>query len=81
MSLLNRKSDVQRHLSSHGRKHPHLLDPATQPDATGFSGDGVTNTERIAPDPVLQSGVIAVSTEVQLYADGPASAVTPKPQA
>jgi hypothetical protein len=82
MSLLNRKTDLQKHLSSHGRKHLHLSDPATQPDATGFSGDGVTIAEPNTSNPVPQSDAGIISTIVPAHVDGPdASAVPPTPKA
>lgn len=38
MSLI-KKSDVKNHLSSRHRRTIHLVVPASQPDATGFSGE------------------------------------------
>lgn len=37
MSLI-KKSDVKNHLSAHLHQGNHLYHPASQPDATGFSG-------------------------------------------
>jgi hypothetical protein len=34
-----KKSDVKNHLSSRNRNGIHLYKPASQPDATGFSGE------------------------------------------
>lgn len=70
MSLIrNNRFDV--------RKHLHLVGSATEPDATGFSGDGPAGTVPYAPDPVSQSAAgIAHPSDGLL-----ASAVTQKPQA
>ena len=59
MSLIrNNQSDVRKHLSSRGKKHLHLVGSATEPDATGFSGDGSASTEPIAQTPVSQSATV-----------------------
>ena len=34
---LNKQSDVKNHLSRHTRSQIHLIEPISQPDATGFS--------------------------------------------
>jgi hypothetical protein len=52
--IRNNQSDVRKHLSSHGKKHLHLVGSATEPDATGFSGDS-PGTVPDALDPILQS--------------------------
>jgi hypothetical protein len=63
MSLIrNNQSDVRKHFSSSGKKHLHLVGSATEPDATGFSGDGPPSTEPIAPNPVSQSATVINST-------------------
>lgn len=47
MSLLNKKTDVQKHLS-HLKKHHHMISPATDPNGTGFSGEDVATTAQEA---------------------------------
>lgn len=60
MSLV-KKSDVKNHLSPHHRNRFHLAVPATQPDATGFSGeqsDGPDSTgENMARELFPQRGI------------------------
>ena len=57
MSLIrNGQSDVKKHLSSLGKKHLHWVEKATEPDATGFSGEGVIATEPNASYPALKAG-------------------------
>ena len=63
------------------RKHLHLVGAASEPDATGFSGDGPARTEPNAQDPVLQFGADINST-IDPPSDGLlVSATTQKPQA
>lgn len=80
MSLIrNNQSDVRKHLSSHGKKHLHLVGSTTEPDATGFSGDGPASTEPNAQDPVSQSAA-GINSTIDHPSDGLlASAVTQKP--
>jgi hypothetical protein len=49
---LTKKSDVTIHVSSHNRPRMHLYRPASQPDATGFSGEASGHQE-MAPDRVV----------------------------
>jgi hypothetical protein len=74
MSLIrNNRFDV--------RKHLHLVGAASEPDATGFSGDGPASTEPNAHDPVSQSAA-GINLTIDHPSDGLlASAVTQKPQA
>lgn len=81
MSLLNKKSDVKKHLSSQGRKHPHITEPATEPDGTGFSVEEGATPEPSASVPVPQPGAKAVWTVFPArVVEPPVSAVKPKPR-
>lgn len=76
MSLLNKKSDVQKHLSHHGRKHPHVAGPAT-----GFSAEEVATPEPSTSEPILQSDAQSEWTvSPASVVETPGSAVPPKPR-
>lgn len=82
MSLIrNGQSDVKKHLSSLGKKHLHLVEKATEPDATGFSGDGVTATEPNEFYPTLKAGESATGIDAAV-ASSPSvgSSIPPKMQ-
>jgi hypothetical protein len=55
MSLLNRQSDVKKHLSAHVRTHLHVASPPTESDRTGFSENAVPVVDPSASEPVLNS--------------------------
>jgi len=80
MSLIrNDESNVKKHFSSHGEKHLHLVRAATEPDATGFSGDDLASAAPNALDSASQSPA-RIPTLVDSDSLG-ALAVPPKPQA
>jgi hypothetical protein len=81
MSLLNKKSDLKKHLSSNGRKHPHIAGSASEPDGTGFSGETATTPEPSDAVQVAQPNTKAVWTVFPArVAESPISAVPPKPR-
>jgi hypothetical protein len=82
MSLIrNGQSDVKKHLSSLGKMHLHLVQKATEADAAGFSGDGVTTTEPNASYPALKAGESATGIDAAV-APSPSvkSSISPKMQ-
>jgi hypothetical protein len=77
--IRNNESDVKKHFSSHREKHLHLVRTATEPDATGFSGDDLASAAPNAQDSASQSPA-SIGTHVDADSLG-AAAVPPKPQA
>jgi hypothetical protein len=82
MSLIrNNQSDVRKHLSSHGKKHLHLVGSTAEPKATDSSRDGPASTEPNGQDTLLRSAA-DINSNIDPPSDGlPVSAVTQKPQA
>jgi hypothetical protein len=78
MSLLNRQSDVKKHLSAHVKTHLHLTSPPTESDGTGFSGEAVPVAEPPASDPVLDSAAAVTPNDVPAVAIGPAATAAVK---
>ena len=61
MSLI-KQSDVKNHLSARHRTRIHLAEPASQPDATGFSGEQPERTDPpsgpVAGESLPQPGIV-----------------------
>ena len=75
MSLI-KKTDVKNHLSSRKHNGIHLYKPASQPDATGFSGEqsehadsSSGNVVETAPNLPLSRGPQIVPARVQPDSD------------
>ena len=56
-----KQSDVKNHLSHRTRSQIHLIEPVSQPDATGFSGVEPGPAGSIAVIPVEGLPVVTVS--------------------
>lgn len=63
MSVI-KKSDVKNHLATHDRKGIRLFRPASQPDATGFSGEETQVVRETAEKP-LSNGQNTPSTAIE----------------
>jgi hypothetical protein len=86
---LIKKSDVKNHLSSRYRTKIHLCEPASQPDATGFS---VAEPDTIKAKPSTSAGefiaeclsshlAVAPTEQVTGSSSGPAPTVSKSAQA
>jgi wyosine [tRNA(Phe)-imidazoG37] synthetase (radical SAM superfamily) len=80
MSLI-KKCDVKNHLSSRLRQGGHLHRPASQPDATGFSGvepgRAEPNTDPLIADLIKQASSIGPETTPIVIASSLSDAVMP----
>lgn len=69
-----KKSDVKNHLSAHHQKRIHLTPPVSQPDATGFSEDGLPLTDMNSEEQIQQPSSSAL--EAPTVVTSPDSGIT-----
>lgn len=84
MSVI-KKSDVKNHLSRRNRTGIHLYRPEVQPDATGFSGDGIgsaaVNSRNSAENTLMSgmsNGMNLPATSIAPNSSGSLELVVPK---
>ena len=70
----SKQGDVKNHLSHRTRSQIHLIQPASQPDATGFSGVEPGNAQLSADNPVEGALEQSPATEFEALRNLPASA-------